>query len=166
MDFTHIVGEAEFWVGAAFLVFVLILWRAKVPSAIAGVLDSRGQKIRAQLDEATKLRAEAESLLADIKTQREAAETSAKAMIAAAQADAVRLREEATVKLADDIERRRALAERKIATAEAQAAADVKAAAADLATQAAEAVLAARIAGATSDPLIDQGLAQIEGRFQ
>ncbi|HWA60054.1 MAG TPA: ATP F0F1 synthase subunit B [Caulobacteraceae bacterium] len=166
MDLTHIFGEAEFWIGVAFLLFVAILWRAKVPSAIAGVLDSRGQKIQAQLDEANRLRAEAQQLLADIKAQRDEAEKTAAAMIKAAEQDAGRLLEEAKAKLEDDIQRRRALAERKIATAEAQAAADVKAAAADLAAQAAEAVLAARIAGAKTDPLIDTGLAGVQGRFQ
>ena len=58
------------------------------------------------------------------------------------------------------------MAERKIAVAEAQAAAEVKAAAAELAAQAAEAVLTQRITGATTDPLIDEGLAKIAQRFQ
>ena len=87
-------------------------------------------------------------------------------MLEAAKSDAQRFRVEAAARLEEDIERRRRLAERKIATAEAQASADVRSAAADLAAQAAEAVLAARIAGAKTDPLIDQGLAGIEGRFQ
>ena len=68
--------------------------------------------------------------------------------------------------LEEQIVRRTALAERKIAVAEAQASAEVKAAAADLAAQAAEAVLATRIAGAKSDPLIDEGLKGLAGRFQ
>jgi F-type H+-transporting ATPase subunit b len=75
------------------------------------------------------------------------------------------MRTEAERALEDDIARRRQLAERKIALAEAQAAADVKAAAAELAAQTAETILAARIAGAVSDPLIDQGLARLGERF-
>ena len=166
MDFiTKLIGDAEFWVGLAFVFFAGLMVYAKVPSAIAGILDSRGQKIQAQLDEANQLREEAQRLLADIKVQREAAEKTAAGMIAAAKDDATRLLADAKVKLEEDIQRRRVVAERKIATAEAQAAADVKAAAADLAAQAAESVLAARIAVATTDPLIDQGLAGLASRF-
>ena len=88
------------------------------------------------------------------------------ALLVAAREDAARLLAEAKVKLEEDIQRRRVLAERKIASAEAQAAAEVKAAAAEMAAQAAELVLAARIAVAKTDPLIDQGLAGLAGRFQ
>ena len=62
--------------------------------------------------------------------------------------------------------RRAEMAERKIAQAEAQAAADVKAAAVDLAAQAAEAVLAARLAGAKSDPLTDAAISQLGSKLQ
>ena len=166
MDFIkELIGDAEFWVGVAFVAFAVLMVYAKVPSAIAGILDARGQKIQAQLDEANQLREEAQRLLADIKVQREAAEKTAAGMITAAKEDAERLLADAKVKLEEDIQRRRVVAERKIATAEAQAAADVKAAAADLAAQAAESVLAARIAVATTDPLIDQGLAGLASRF-
>ena len=162
----HLLQDAEFWVGVAFVIFVGLMVYAKVPSAIAGILDARGQKIQAQLDEANRLRQEAQTLLADIKTRRETAEKAAAAMLAQAKDDAARMLADAKVQLAEDIQRRRDLAVRKIATAEAQAAADVKAAAADLAAQTAEAVLATRIAGAKSDPLIDAALSGLAGRFQ
>jgi F-type H+-transporting ATPase subunit b len=167
MDFIkELLQDAEFWVGIAFVAFVGILVWAKVPAALAGILDARGQKIQAQLDEATRLRQEAQKLLADIKLQREAAEKTAAAMLASAKDDAARMLADAKVQLEEDIQRRRDLAVRKIATAEAQASADVKAAAADLAATAAEAVLTARIAGAKSDPLIDAALTGLRGRFQ
>ncbi|HEX7760184.1 MAG TPA: ATP F0F1 synthase subunit B [Caulobacteraceae bacterium] len=162
----ELIGDAEFWVGVAFIAFAGLMIYAKAPSAIAGILDARGQKIQAQLDEANHLREEAQRLLADIKVQREAAEKTSAALLAAAKEDAARLLAEAKVKLEEDIQRRRTLAERKIASAEAQATAEVKAAAADMAAQAAESVLAARIAAAKTDPLIDQGLAGMAGRFQ
>ena len=105
-------------------------------------------------------------LLASIKIQSAHAEQVAAEMIANAQADSERLRVEAEAKLADTIKRRQLMAERKIATAEAQAAADVKAAAADLAAQLAENLLAARLAGLKSDPLIDSAVEQIPGKLQ
>ena len=73
---------------------------------------------------------------------------------------------EAQEKLAEQIQRRGELAERRIATAEAQAMAEVKAAAGELAAQMAEQVLASRIAGAKSDPLVDKAIGQLAGKLQ
>jgi F-type H+-transporting ATPase subunit b len=129
-------------------------------------LDSRAAKIQAELDEALRLREEAQALLASIKIQREASEKIAVEMIANAEADSERLRAEAAVKLDEQIKRRQLMAERKIANAEAQAAAEVKAAAADAATQIAEAVLKGRLKDLKSDPLVDRAVAQIGERLQ
>jgi F-type H+-transporting ATPase subunit b len=158
--------EAEFWVGVAFVILMLLFWRIGAFKTIGGVLDSRGAKIQAQLDEATRLRQEAETMLAGIKAQAEASERASAAMLENAKEEAKRLQTEAKAKLEDQIARRGALAERKIATAEAQASAEVKAAAADLATQLAEQVLTARIKGAKTDPLIDQALKRLGDRLQ
>jgi F-type H+-transporting ATPase subunit b len=158
--------EAEVWVAVGLLIFVGILIYAKAPGAAVKALDDRGAKIQAQLDEALRLRQEAEALLADIKVQREAAEKTAAEMITNAQADSERLRVEAAARLEDQIKRRQQMAERKIANAEAQAAADVKAAAADLAAQIAESVLKSRLSGLTSDPLVDRAVEQIGDRLQ
>ncbi len=157
----ELLHDAEFWTGAALVVFVLLLVALKVPGAAGKALDAKAAKIQAELDEAKRLREEAQALLTSLKAQREQTEKLAGEMLANAQAEAVRLAAEAKIKLEEQITRRAALAERRIANAEAQASAEVKAAAADLATQMAENVLAARIAGAKSDPLIDAALAQV-----
>ena len=160
-------AEAEFWVGIGLLGFlaIVIFW-AKAPKTVAGMLDARRDKIQADLDEAARIRTEAETMLADIRAQRDEAERQAADMLAAAKADAKRLAAEAKVKLEEQVRRRAELAERRIATAEAQAAADVKAAAADLAAAAAEQVLAARVAGAKSDPSVDAAIGQLAERLQ
>lgn len=158
--------DAHFWIFIALVVFAFVLWRAKVPGAAMKALDDAGAKVQAQLDEATALREEAKSLLAQIEVQRAETEKTAAEMLAQAQADADRLRAEAALVLEDDVRRMRELAVRKIAVAEAAAAAEVKAAAADLAGHAAETILAARIAGATADPLIDKGLAGLGEGFR
>ncbi len=157
--------DAEFWIMIALAVFAFVLWRAKVPGMAVKALDDAAAKVQAQLDEAVRLRQEAEALLAQIKTQRAETERAAADLLKNAQADADRMRAEAAIKLEDDIRRRGLMAERKIALAEMQAASEVKSAAADLAAQAAEAVLAARIAGAQTDPLIDAGLSALATRF-
>jgi F-type H+-transporting ATPase subunit b len=160
----ELLTDAHFWVGVAFVIFLLILLRAGVHKMAWDFLGAAGRKVRAQLDEAEQLRKQAQTLLDEIKQQREEAERLAEATLAAARDEVARLQAEARVKLAEDIKRRGELAERRIATAEAQAAADVKAAAADLAAQMAEQVLATRLAGAKSDPLVDAALEQLAGK--
>ena len=157
--------EAHTWELIGLLVFIAVLVWLKAPAIALSALDARAAKIQTQLDEAQKLREEAEALLAEIKTQREAAERQAAEMLEMARTEAQRLAAEAKTKLDEDVARRRALAERRIALAETQAAAEVKAAAVDLAAEAAEAVLAARLAGAETDPLVDQGLSRLAERF-
>ena len=162
----ELLADAHVWEAIGLIVFIGALIYLKVPGMALAALDDRGAKIQAQLDEATGLREEAERLLADIKVQREAAEKHAEEIVAMAQEEAVHLAEDAKGKLEDQIKRRGEMAERRIALAENQAAAEVKAAAADLAAQAAEAVLAARLAAAKSDPLADAAIAQVATKLQ
>ena len=166
MGFLTNPGDAEFWVLLAVVVFVIVLVRIRVPALVTKALDDAGLKVQAQLDEARRLRHEAETLLDEVKVQRGETERAAEEMMRAARSDADRLRAEAAVKLEEDIARRAVLAERKIAQAEAQAASDVKAAAVEMAAQASEAVLAARLAnGGGADPSIEAALSQLGTRF-
>lgn len=157
-------AEAEFWVGVGLLIFLAIaFWFGR--GAIFGTLDVKAVKVRADLDEAARLRSQAEALLADIRVQRTESERQATEMLAAAQADAARLATESQAKLEELIAQRERMAERKIASAEAQAVSEVKAAAAELAAQAAERVLSDRLARGEPDPLLDRGIAGLAGRF-
>jgi F-type H+-transporting ATPase subunit b len=158
--------DSHFWVGVALVVFIAVLVMAGVHKFAWKALGDAGAKVQAQLAEAEDLRAEAQRLLDNIKVEREAAEKHAAEMLANAEEQAQRLQVEANARLAEQIERRGQLAERRIATAEAQATADVKAAAADLAAQMAETVLAGRLAGAKTDPLIDAAISQLAGKLQ
>ena len=155
-------ANAEFWVGVGLLIFLgIVIFVAKAPKAINAALDAKAAKIQADLDEAARIREEAQRLLTQLKAERAEAEAQAKDMLAAAQEEARRYEIEAKAKLEESLARRQQLAERKIANAEAQAAAEVKAAAADLAAKAAQDILAARLAGAKTDALIDSAIAQI-----
>jgi len=158
--------DAHFWVGVALLIFLGILVWAGAPKLAFQALDARGAKVRAQLDEATRLREEAQALLVDIRAQREQTERLAAEVLANAKEEAQRLQAESQSRLAEQIVRRGQLAERRIAAAEAQAAAEVKAAAAELAAQMAERVLQARLAGAKADPLIDAAIGQLGTKMQ
>ena len=158
--------DEHFWIGVAFVVLMGILAMVGVHKLALKALGDAGAKVQAQLDEAEALRKEAQDLLAQVKSQKQAADKQAAEMLAFAQEEAQRMQADAQVKLAEQIERRGVMAERRIAQAEAQAAADVKAAAADLATAMAETVLTARLAGAKSDPLVDRAIGQLAGKLQ
>lgn len=163
---SELFGEAEAWVGVGLVLFLLILVAVKVPQKLAAALDSRAGAIKADLDEAARLRAEAEGLLASIAAQRADAERQSAQMLADAESEARRMENEARGKLEEQIARRAASAERRIALAEQQAAQDVKAAAADLAARTAEVVLRRRVAEGQSDPLVDRGIAQVAAKLQ
>lgn len=158
--------DSHFWVAVAFVVFLGVLVLAGVHRLAWKALGDAGAKVQAQLDEAEALRNEAQALLAQVKAQKEASDKLAAEMLANAQEEATRLQSEAQAKVAEQIQRRGQMAERKIAQAEAQAAADVRAAAAELAAVMAEQVLAKRLAGAKSDPLIDTAIGQLAGKLQ
>ena len=118
----ELLTSAHFWVGLAFLVFVGILVLAGIHKLVWKTLGDAGDKVRAQLDEANRLREEAQALLARIQADREHSEQLAAEIMANAEDQAKRLQVEAQERLAEQIERRGQLAERRIATAEAQAA--------------------------------------------
>ena len=162
----ELITDAHFWVGAAFVVFLAVLVLAGVHKFAWKALGDAGDKVRSQLDEANRLREEAQSLLARIQADREQSEKLAAEIMANARDQATRMQAEAQVRLAEQIERRGQLAERRIATAEAQAAAQVKAAAGELAANLAEQVLSARLVGAKIDPLIDVAIGQLAGKLQ
>ena len=105
------ISNPELWVGIGLVLFFAILVMAGVPKLIAGVLDAKADKIQSELDEAARLRAEAEALLAQIKLEKAEAEAQAADMLKAAEADARRLEADAKVKLEEALARRQTLAE-------------------------------------------------------
>jgi F-type H+-transporting ATPase subunit b len=156
-------SEAEFWVLVALVAFFALLTFFGVPKMALGAIDGKRKAIQDELDEAARIRADAQALLEQIKQKRLETERQANEMLAHAEAEARRYEAEARERLEETLKRREALAERKIAQAEAQAAAQVKAAAVDAAAEITEQVLKGRLKGKRSDPLIDRavpGLAQ------
>jgi F-type H+-transporting ATPase subunit b len=159
-------AEAEAWVFVGLLIFLaIVLFGFKAHKAIFGALDAKTASIQADLDEAARIRAEAQAMLEDLKAQRQVAERQATEMLAAAEADAKRIAAAAQAAFDESLARRELLAERKIAQAEAQAATDVKAAAADLAANAAETLLQGRLKGKRSDPLVDVAVSQLAAKL-
>ena len=157
--------NAEFWVAVAFVIFVGFLFYMGLHRTILDALDQRGARIKAELDEALRLKEEAQNLLTQYKRRHAEAEREAEGIIAGARSEAERVAAEAKAKMEDFIARRTKMAETKIAQAEQQALADVRAAAAEAAVAAAERILADTVKGKVADDLIAQGIREVKTKL-
>jgi F-type H+-transporting ATPase subunit b len=157
--------EAEFWVAVAFVIFVGVMIYFGVNKVIIGALDQRAARIRAELDEARRLKEEAQALLAEYQRKQHTAERDAAEIVASARAEADRLAAEAKTRADEFLARRTKMAEAKIAQAEAQALADVRAAAADAAVAAAEKILTQSVKGNVAADLISKGIADLKSKL-
>ncbi len=157
----ELLSNSHFWVGIGTLIFFGILLYLNVPALITSALDARAAAIAKELDEAQRLRSEAEALLAEYKKKRAQAEGEAAAILTEAKAEAERYAAESRTALAAQIERRGRQAEEKIAQAEAQAVAEMRALAADRAIAAAETLLATRLDDKRAADLVKRSLEEI-----
>lgn len=157
--------DATAWALVSLIVFTGILIYVKVPAMVTKSLDDRSIKIQGDLDEARRLREEAQALLAKYQGQRKDAEQQAEEIVAAAKREASALADEAAKKTADFVKRRTALAEQKIEQAEATALAEVRAAAVDVAVSAAEQLVAGKMTAAKSGDLIKQSIAEVKAKL-
>jgi F-type H+-transporting ATPase subunit b len=154
--------DAEFFVALGFVLFVILLGYLGVHNKLSAALDGRIGKIKDELSEAARLRAEAQALVQSFAAKTAEAEAQAAAIIAQAKAEAEALAKEAQQRLEDYVVRRTKQAQDKIAQAEAQAASDVRAAAADAAVRAAETVLKSSASGVGGAPFVEKGIASIK----
>lgn len=152
--------EPEFWVAIGFILFVIGAARPGM-RAITGALDRRAERIKASIDEAAKLRGEAQMLFNDYQRKQRDAMREAEEIIAAARAEAERMRAQAVVELAAAIKRREQQAIEKIAEAEAEATAQVRAAAAELAIAATRELIAKNLPPDRARSLIDDAIQEL-----
>ena len=157
--------EAEAWVAVAFVLFLGILVYVGAHRRVIDGIDQRQARIKAELEEARRLREEAQALLVEYQRKRHDADREAETIIATANAEAERLAAEGKARLEDFVARRTKMAETKIAQAEAQALADVRSSAADAAVAAAEKILSTTAKGKIADDLLARGIADLRKGF-
>lgn len=157
--------NAEGYVAIAFVLFVGLLLYLKVPKMIAGALDGRATKVRSELDEAKRLRAEAEALLADYRAKAEQAGRDAETIVHTAQHEATLIVADARAQAEAVIARRMAMAETKIAAAERAAESQVRAQAVDFATAAAKRIIVAHDDPAEAARLTGASIGELDRRL-
>lgn len=149
------------WVAMAMIaVFLVMLW-AKVPAIVAGALDAKIAGIKSQLDDAARLRKEAEALRDEYKAKLADASTHADAIRAGAEEEAKQVIAKAKVDAKALVARRQKIAEDKIASAERAATEALRARVAETASAAAAGLIAQTHDAKADKTLVDEAIAGI-----
>lgn len=157
--------NTNFVVLLAFILFIGILLKFKVPSKIGEMLDKRSVSIQGELNEAKALREEAQSLLASYERKQKEVQAQADRIVASAKEEAANAAEAAKADIASSITRRLASAEEQIASAKASAIKAVKDQAVIVAVGAAKDVLAAQMDAKGADALIADAIKDVEAKL-
>ena len=161
----ELLQEPELWVGVGFVMVIVLLLYVGVPKLVSGALDTRAVAIKAELDEARRLREEAQALLEGYQQKAAGAEKEAEAIVVEARAEAERFAAESRATLKALIQRRAQSAQDKIAQAEAAAVAEIRRLAADAATAAAQKLIVARLDEKRAGVLIAQSIKDLPAKL-
>lgn len=152
------LGNTNFIVLLAFILFVAVLLKFGVPGMLTGMLDKRAVQIKSDLDEARALREEAKAILASYERKKKEVQEQADRIVASAKDEASAAAVQARADLANSIARRVAAAEERIASAEAGAVRAVREQAVAIAIAAAGDVLAKQATAASASASIDDAI--------
>ncbi len=155
---SHFFAEPRSWVAIAFVIF-FVLFGNRIWRALTTMLDRHAAVIRSDLDEASRLRSDAEAMLRDATARREQATAEAQSLLQSAHAEAARVGEQARTEAEASGHRREQMAMDRIAAAEKAAVTDVRVAAADIAARAARDVIAATLSVEADAMIIDRAIA-------
>ncbi|MDO8838736.1 MAG: F0F1 ATP synthase subunit B [Parvibaculum sp.] len=158
-------ASPDFWVLISFLMFIGLLVYYKVPGMIGALLDKRAADIAAELDEARRLREEAQQLLASYQRKQREAMKEAEDIVAQAKTEAENLAKEIRANMEAQVDRRTKLAEDKIAQAESQALSEVRATAAEVAIGAARKVIADRVTAEEDEKLVERSISELAAKL-
>jgi len=161
----HLFADPEFWVLLAVAIFAVIVWKP-ASRYMTGTLDERATRIRGELDEARKLRDEAEQLLTEYQRKLREAASDAQAIVTHAREEAERIAAQASRDLQQSLERRQRLAEERIAQAESKAVDEIRAVAVDVAINAAREVIVADLDERRGAALLDPAIASLPQRLR
>lgn len=159
------LANTDFIVTIAFFCFIGVLFYFGVPGMLGGMLDKRADGIRDELNEARKIREEAQSLLASFERQAKEMDSKAEAIVEQAKSEARAATEAAMKDIEVQVARRLQAAEDKIASAEASAVKTVRDQAVDIAVAAATQVMSGQVSDARQADLIDEAIATVDAKL-
>lgn len=154
----------EFWLFVALLIVVAIAWKPFKTNVI-GALDARSEAIRKELDEAARLREEAQAMLADYQRKLHSGEEQTRDIVEHARVESERQTARMRRELEETLRRRTEQAEARIAQEEARALQEVRAQAAELAIRATRKLLASEVDDGRKRTLVDDAIGQVRNRL-
>ena len=155
----------DFVLSIAMVIFLGVLAYYGVHKMLFRLLDERADKIRAELDEARRLREEAQTLLASYERRQSEVKEQAAAIITRAHQDAEDAAEAAKADIEESVERRLRAAEEQIGLAEEAAVREVRDRAIEVATAAAAEVIARKLTDARAGQLIDSAIETVGAKL-
>ncbi len=162
---SNLLFSAEFWVAVAFFLFLgaAIYWR--VHHHIASALDAHARKVADELEQARRLKEEAEAALAAARELERKSHEQVDAIVAQAEADAAAMAREAEEALAGLVSRREAAAQVRIAQARDTAIRELRSVAAETAVKTVEAVLREELTGDKAAAFTNRALGEVTKRL-
>ncbi|HEY1723448.1 MAG TPA: F0F1 ATP synthase subunit B [Magnetospirillaceae bacterium] len=151
----------ETWVAVAFIIVAILIYKP-ASKTLVKMLDGRRDEIKHRLDEAHRLHAEAQALLAQHQQRLREAQRDAEDMLATARAEAERLTATGKRDLDELLKRREQQAVARIAQAETDAVREVRSVAVDIAIAAARKVIAESMTPEKAAALADRTIKDIE----
>ena len=162
MEFIY---EAEFWVAVSFFIFIGVLVYLGIHKKVASALDARALRISKELEEARRLREEAEKLLADYRRKLGDVVTEVDNIMALAAKQAETLAEETRQSLKEHVERRIKIAEQKIARAEMEAVRELRSDVVDIAIAAAQNLIGAELTPDRTKKLVSESIKALKSNL-
>ncbi|MGD0531818.1 MAG: F0F1 ATP synthase subunit B [Methyloceanibacter sp.] len=159
------IYEPEFWLAVSFFIFAGGLLYLGVHKKIAALLDARAALISKELEEARRLRDEAQKVLADYRRKQGDAVTEAENIIALAAREAETLAAETRRSVKEHFDRRMKLAEEKIARAETEAVREVRSVAVDAAVAAAQSLIAAKLTPDRAEQFVAESIERLKSKL-
>ena len=160
----EIFSNPENWAALGFVVFIALVGK-RAWVFLTGWLDGRSAEIKARLDEAMKLREEAQALVAGYERKRKDAEAEAEEIVAQAKEEAARMATEAAAALEASVARRQQAAMDRIASAEAKALKEVRDTAIDVAVRSAQRLIAEELDPAKADRMVDDAIKELDKKL-
>lgn len=156
---------AEFLLLIALIILGVVIYKTGAHKMITDMLDGHADKVRAELDEAKKLREEAQTLLAEQQRKLSGGEDRAKKIVEQAEAEAKRMLERHKENLQASLKRREEQAMARIAQEEAKALQEVRNRTAHLAIQTTGRLLADKVSGAEGKSLLDDAIGEVSRKL-
>lgn len=150
----------EFWLLVALVLLIVLVWKP-IRQHVLGGLDARGEKIRAELDQAKRLHEEAKELLAKHQRQLHEGESLAADIRSHAESETKRIEEQLRDEFEQLVRRRTQQAEERIAQEEARAVADVRGRAAELAVATTRRLLTEKLGGEAAQRVMQTSIREV-----